>query len=401
MRSAIKPNYKVSLTVLASCITMVTIGQPTAGTSHANSSDNYMAVLMGFIALILAFVIYGMGQVLITLGRQLLEKSKEQTKILSAEQNKVLAVVLLIGCSLLSLPGHAQEQATTTPIASTINYGGLGSTGFWILVTVILFEFISITWMMFLIRRLQAELIPEKERVRKFELSKWLTKVNNKFFTKAVSIEREQDILLDHDYDGIKELDNSLPPWWKWGFGITIVIAIVYLLNFHVFGYGKNPTEEYAAEMEKAKEEKEIYEANNANRVDENNIKMPTAAEIVAGKDIFTTTCFPCHGKAGEGGAGPNLTDDYWLHKGSIADVYQSIKHGYPEKGMQAWEKNYSPKEIISIAGFIKTLRGTNPPNAKATQGDLFVEAVSTDSSSTKENAAISSIEPTSQPKKK
>ena len=78
--------------------------------------------------------------------------------------------------------------------------------------------------------------------------------------------------MLDHNYDGIRELDNALPPWWKYGFYITIGVAVVYLLNFHVFGYGKNPTQEYKAEMAQAKIQKEIYEANNKDKIDENNV---------------------------------------------------------------------------------------------------------------------------------
>ncbi|MGN6249085.1 MAG: cbb3-type cytochrome c oxidase N-terminal domain-containing protein, partial [Ginsengibacter sp.] len=205
-----------------------------------------------------------------------------------------------------------------------------------------------------------------------------------KLFTKAVPVEKEADILLDHDYDGIRELDNALPPWWKYGFYLTIGFAIVYLLNYEVLGYGKNPIQEYNEEMAKAKIQMEEYAAKSGNTIDENNIKMPDADGLAKGKEIFTTTCWPCHGKLGEGGVGPNLTDDYWLHKGSLNDIYQSIKHGYPDKGMQAWGKNFSAKEINDLAGYIKTLKGTNPPNGKAPQGDLYVESSSSDSTVTK-----------------
>ena len=128
----------------------------------------------------------------------------------------------------------------------------------------------------------------------------------------------------------------------------------------------------------------EEYAAKSGNTIDENNIKMPGADGLAKGKEIFTTTCWPCHGKLGEGGVGPNLTDNYWLHKGSLNDIYQSIKHGYPDKGMQAWGKTFSAIEINDLAGYIKTLKGTNPPNAKAPQGDLFTDDATSDSSAVK-----------------
>lgn len=105
---------------------------------------------------------------------------------------------------------------------------------------------------------------------------------------------------------------------------------------------------------------------------------MADAASLAEAKEIFTTKCFACHGKLGEGGAGPNLTDNYWLHKGSLNDIFQSIKHGYPDKGMQSWANVYTPKQISYLASYIKTLHGTNPPNAKAPQGDLYIDSSDT-----------------------
>ena len=243
-------------------------------------------------------------------------------------------------------------------------------------------EVIAILFLAFSVKGMYAALLPEKEIVpakEKFStLKKWWSRLDTKIFTKAVPVEQEADVMLDHNYDGIRELDNALPPWWKYGFYITIVAAFVYLLNFHVFGTGKNPTEEYAAEMQNAQIEKEIYEANNKDKIDENNVPMADANGLAMAKDIFTIKCFACHGKLGEGGAGPNLTDDYWLHKGSLNDIYHTIKNGYADKGMQSWAKEFTPKEISFLASFVKTLHGTNPPNAKAAQGDLFTETIST-----------------------
>jgi cytochrome c oxidase cbb3-type subunit 3 len=345
-------------------------------TPAAASSTNQLALFMVIIAIILALVIWGMGQVLITLGRQALEKSRAGEKILS---------LLILITSLSPLTSHAQDQ---TLVVVKANYGGLDATAYWILLAVIMIEMVVIIFMLFSIRRIQAELMPATQKKVSTKTS-WWKNLDKKIFTRAVAVEREQDILLDHDYDGIRELDNALPPWWKYGFYISIVAAVIYMLHFHVLGSGKNPTEEYQAEMAKAQIEMDAYNAKNADRVDENNLTMPTAAQIASGKEIFTATCWACHGKLGEGGAGPNLTDDYWIHKGSLKDVYLSVKHGYPDKGMQAWDKNFSAKEIVSLAGFIKSIKGTNPPNGKAPQGDLYTEENNNKSSADSTGTAV------------
>jgi cytochrome c oxidase cbb3-type subunit 3 len=341
------------------------------------SANSTVAIVMIAVAIVLAFVIWGMGQVLIAFSKQLLIKNKESKSNTSA--------VVLIACLLLSSNSHAQTAAvaSTEMVKSTTDYLGMNGTGFWILATVILIEIIAIFFILFFINRLQQELLPQAA-VRNQALSAWWSKMDKRLFTKAVAVEKEADIMLDHDYDGIRELDNALPPWWKYGFYFTILVGFIYLLNFHVFGSGKNPTEEYEYEVAKAKIVQENYNAKNADKIDEKNIQMAAAGGIEVGKEIFASVCWTCHGKLGEGGTGPNLTDNYWIHQGSLNDIYKSIKIGYPEKGMQAWEKNYSPKEISNIASYIKSLHGTNPPNAKAPQGDLFTETAKTNNDSIK-----------------
>lgn len=341
--------------------------QDATAPKEVTSSFNMLAVTMIAVALILAFVIFSMGQVLLTLVRQMVEKQKNNAA--------PPVLLMLFFLSLVSSTGNAQDMVTEEAVKVLPNYGGLSATAFWILFITILTEIIVILFMMFYINRIKQELVPAKVK-KPLRLAAWWKRMDKKFFTNAVAVEKENDIQLDHDYDGIKELDNSLPPWWKWGFIITIFFAVFYLLNFHVFGSGKNPTEEYEAELAAAKIKMEAYNAKNKDKVDENNIVLADESGIAKGKEIFQQVCWACHGKMGEGGAGPNLTDEYWLHKGSLTDVFKSIKHGYPDKGMQAWEKQYSPKDISNITSYISTLKGTNPPGAKAPQGDLFVPAV-------------------------
>jgi cytochrome c oxidase cbb3-type subunit III len=203
----------------------------------------------------------------------------------------------------------------------------------------------------------------------------WWAEFSRRVLTKSVAVEQEQDILLDHDYDGIKELDNALPPWWKYGFYFTIMVGVIYLLRFHVFHAGPSPEEEYNTEMRIAAIQVDEYRKKSNDMVDEKTVTLGDAASAERGMKIFTTVCFACHGAHGEGGVGPNLTDNYWLHGGSINEIFHTIKYGVPEKGMQSWQKTYSPSQIRDLATFIKSLKGTNPANAKAPQGDLFVES--------------------------
>jgi cytochrome c oxidase cbb3-type subunit III len=230
--------------------------------------------------------------------------------------------------------------------------------------------------------------INKSESEEPITLKKWWSIIDSKLFTKAVPVEKEADILLDHDYDGIKELDNSLPPWWKYGFYITLVLGVIYLVRFHVLKSGPTPEDEYKTEMSMAAAQLEEYRKKSNDNVDEKTVTMADAAGIEEGKKIFGQSCMACHGANGEGGVGPNLTDDYWLHGGTINDVFKTIKFGVPEKGMQAWEKMFSPSQLKNLSSFIKKLKGTNPANAKAPQGDLFTETEKADSTAASVSAA-------------
>lgn len=194
---------------------------------------------------------------------------------------------------------------------------------------------------------------------------KWFQKQNF-----SVPIEREADIMLDHEYDGIQELDNHLPPWWKAMFYGSIAFAVVYLVVYHVTGNFALQDEEFEIEMAVAAKQIEAYKKTQANNIDENNVKFvkDDAAAIGAGKMVFTKNCATCHGGKGEGGIGPNLTDEYWLYGGDIKGVFKTVKYG-AKNGMQPWEKKLKPEEIQNVASFILTLQGTKPPNGKAPQG--------------------------------
>lgn len=345
-------------------ISMSTAAQETAAQSSTGNT-NLLAVLMITIAAVLAFVIWGLGQILLTLSREIVKRSKENAA-------RVFTITGIILFTVIT--NSVSAQPTDAAQDPAVNYGGLTSDQFWILSSVIIIEILAILFMARSIRSLYKEFLPEKLKAEKsrYNWAALWNRIDKKFLTKAKPVEQEADILLDHNYDGIKELDNALPPWWKYGFIVSIVAAFIYMLNFHVIGSGKNPDQEYQSEMARAEQKMAEYHEKNKDNIDENNIVMSDATGIANGKTIFTQTCFPCHGKLGEGGVGPNLTDDYWLHGGKLGEIYNTIKNGYADKGMQSWKTQFTPKQISEIASYIKTLRGTNPPAGKAPQGDLF-----------------------------
>jgi cytochrome c oxidase cbb3-type subunit III len=195
----------------------------------------------------------------------------------------------------------------------------------------------------------------------------------NQKMTDAVPLEKEDAVLLDHNYDGIRELDNHLPPWWKYMFYLSIVFAVVYLLAYHVFDTLPLQEEEYQNELAVASEEAEARKLLAVNELDENSVEVTTVeSELANGKDIFEKSCAVCHAADGGGGVGPNLTDVYWLHGGSINDVFKTIKYGVPQKGMIAWQATLKPTDIRDVASYILTMQGTTPASPKEPQGDPY-----------------------------
>ncbi|GJM62320.1 cbb3-type cytochrome c oxidase N-terminal domain-containing protein [Persicobacter diffluens] len=183
----------------------------------------------------------------------------------------------------------------------------------------------------------------------------------------AVPIEQEEEILLDHNYDGIQELDNHLPPWWKALFAATVVFGVIYVGVYHVFNLAPLSGKAYDIEMAEA--------ALKAADIDESNVTLLTDdAGLTRGEEIFVGKCVVCHGKQGEGKIGPNLTDEYWIHGGGIKDVFKVVKDGgRPGKGMISWKKQLSAKDMQAVSSYILTLQGTNPPNAKEAEGEKYV----------------------------
>ncbi|HAN79801.1 MAG TPA: hypothetical protein DCQ31_19585 [Bacteroidales bacterium] len=188
------------------------------------------------------------------------------------------------------------------------------------------------------------------------------------------SKKRDKDILLDYDFDGIKEFDNPTPPWFTYLFYVTIVFSAIYWFHYHVFDAGISQDQEYLNEVAQ-------YEAQKlANAQDSTKTKaiaevLTSEADLEAGAKIYAANnCAACHGLNGEGNqVGPNLTDEYWIVSNKFADVTNTIKTGRITKGMTPYESILNEQQIAQVSSYILVkLKGTNPPNAKASQGEKF-----------------------------
>lgn len=188
-------------------------------------------------------------------------------------------------------------------------------------------------------------------------------------------IEKEADIILDHNYDGIKELDNTLPPWWVYLFYISIVFGVVYLARYHVFD-GVNTAEEYELEVAQAKLDIAEYKKTAKGLVDASTVELLTeASDLAAGKAIFAENCVACHKADGGGGIGPNLTDPNWILGGGIKNVFTTVSEGGRDgKGMVAWKSELKPLEIAQVSSYLLGFEGTTPASPKAPEGDIWVD---------------------------
>ncbi|MFO8148449.1 MAG: cbb3-type cytochrome c oxidase N-terminal domain-containing protein [Bacteroidota bacterium] len=209
--------------------------------------------------------------------------------------------------------------------------------------------------------------------LKKEKLWDWFKKLKSNL-TKRKPIEEEGEIIMDHDYDGIRELDNKLPPWWIYGFYATIIWAFGYMAYYHIFD-GTTQAEEYQAEMAQARVEIEEYKKNAPDLIDASTVALLTdEADLSAGSKIYNVNCVACHRADAGGGIGPNLTDDYWIVDGDIAGVYTVISEGgRPGKGMISWKQDLKPSEIAQVASYILSLHGSNPPDPKEAEGEFFV----------------------------
>ncbi len=333
----------------------------TTGSEGISNNDLfYVLVLVGGVITLCIF--YMANAINGLVGSDFFKKKihdKEEQKRQKGNKTNVITTILLIVVPFLGFSQGGGASAVESQIDKE---------WIWLMLSVDVVLLLILLYLRKVFNQLLGEVIPAKEKAKKKSVSRF-----NKVLVDAVPLEREAEIMTDHEYDGIKELDNNLPPWWLWSFYASIVFAVVYLLNYHVFKTSDLQAEEYEKSViEQDKQIAEYLKSMKLN-VDENTVVLLTeASDINAGKGIFNAKCVACHGKSGEGVIGPNLTDDYWLKGGDVKSIFTTIKYG-TNKGMQAWKDELNPIEMQQVTSFIKSIRGT-VTDGKEPQGELYVE---------------------------
>lgn len=303
---------------------------------------------------------------------------------------KLNTTLLLICLAITAFP--ADEKIVTPVVSSEPSLLGTSQSETLILILllfVLVLLFVSITLLnaFKVMYREQINPTPYKTPIKEevLDYDSWLKtkKTKPSIWNKVLGlrpIEEEKDLIIEHAYDGIHELNNPVPGWFNFLFYGTILFGIGYLFYYYIGGYGLNQDQLFQAEITKSIEEKAIYLQKSANAIDESNVKLDNSTPVLeSGKSIFSGNCAVCHGPTGGGLIGPNLTDEFWLHGGGINNLFKTIKYGVPEKGMVSWEKTLSPKQISEVANYILSLDGTKPAGAKAPQGEKYEPATPND----------------------
>ncbi len=352
---------------------LVPASQAMAQTQHVQEAnfDLLYGLLIGFGVLFLIIVL-----VLNSVIKSMADNKELWKPKPSKHTGTMLALMLIM------MSGHGSAQTAEPSFFSEFaNY----PTSLWMLILMNLFliAVIGIQLRVFrkLIDSLRVQNAPEKEEPEETVIVEtenlWLKNIMKKL-TRTVPVEREEEVMTDHSYDGIRELDNVLPPWWVALFYLTIIFAVVYLAHYHLFKTGDLQIAEYHQSIQKADLEIEAYMATMKAMVDEKTVTRVSEAGLLAdGEKIYLGNCVACHGIQGEGGVGPNFTDEYWIHGGSINDIFSVIKYGVPSKGMISWRAQLSPTEIQNVSSYLLTFQGTDPPNQKEPQGEKYVPAES------------------------
>jgi cytochrome c oxidase cbb3-type subunit 3 len=304
--------------------------------------------LMGAIVLLLIAIIVVAGSIKSFLqtdyfksriAGQLEKKRKDANKI-------AMIILLLISSSLIPAKAMAQDSGVgADEVLVKVTTDEL-----YMVAIVVLILFAVLIYQVRLFKSLYRMTLTEEE-LSKSKKSLISTRKINKILTDSVDIQDESSILMDHEYDGIQELDNNLPPWWvslMWG---TIIFAVVYLLNYHVFKISPLQTEEYVAEVELAESLKD------PNAVNENTAFLLTSeSDLNAGKAVFGKFCVACHKEDGRGEIGPNLTDDYWIHGNDIKNLFKIVKYGSPNGKMTPHGNLLTPLQIQQVTSYVLSM---------------------------------------------
>lgn len=336
-----------------------------AGPPAPSLFDSPLAVIMIILMFILLIVIAVLASIVIG-AADVKRKQRVIERVQKASTPVILLFLLLTPASSL----FAQDAAPTATVATDTSIGGVTSFAFYVMASVIFLELIVILALL-----LNIKLLIKKEREHLVNLSEEEIKEVKRTrltwwdrFNKMRPISQDAEIDMGHEYDGIRELNNRLPPWWIYGFYITIIFAAVYLWRFHISHSAPSSEQEYVRSVEQAELKIAAYLKTKGETVDENTVTLLTdPADLAEGKIVFIKSCASCHKENGAGEVGPNLTDDYWLHGNDMKSIFKTVKYGI--NAMPQWQNAYSNKQIAQVASYIKSLHGSNPSNPKAPQG--------------------------------
>ena len=278
---------------------------------------------------------------------------------------------ILMNIGLPFLPLQVQPAASVWDDPTILLYT---VTGF--IFIVLLLVLIVTVYLLQVIRQMtemNARELAKRKGIEYQEEPSWWSQVMQ-WSNRSVPLEKEETVMLDHNYDGIRELDNYLPPWWKWLFYATIVWGAGYLFVYHVAGSWPLQDDEYQAEVRAADEQlRALKKAEPGEVIDENTVAaVADAVALADGKSTYTSICASCHRLDGGGDIGPNLTDAYWKHGGDIKSIFKVVKNGVSGTNMVAWGSSMSPEKIRNVSSYVLTLVGTSPSNAKKPEGDLY-----------------------------
>ena len=323
-------------------------------------------------------IIVVLAGLIAVMGRVVMMSVDEYKKKAMGSKIKTLSTLLMIGglTTFSNVTSFAQEavvEAAAQPDFFTFpaNIGSISSGLFIALTGIILLELITIGILLTTFKTLFFS-HKKKVKVAGEQTIHWIDKVNASVTSKGMT---DEEASMGHDFDGIEELDNPTPPWWRLMFVISVIFGIVYIWRYEIAETAPGQIEELEIATIRAEIAKNEYLAKAANLIDENSVVMlGDASDLDAGKTIFIQMCAACHGEDGGGLVGPNLTDAYWIHGGKINDIFATIKYGVPEKGMKSWKDDYSPKQIAQLASYIKSIQGQQCATPKAPQGELYTE---------------------------
>lgn len=303
--------------------------------------------LMGAIVLLLIAIIVVAGSI-----KSFLQTDYFKTRMAgdiqkkNKDANKIAMIAFLIGGSMLPAKLMAQDSGIgADDVLVKVTTGEL-----YMVATIVVVLFAVLIYQVRLFKSLYRMTLKEEELAKADEAVISTRKIN-KILTDAVDIEDESSILMDHEYDGIQELDNNLPPWWVWMMWGTIIFAVIYLFNYHIFKISPLQIEEYKAEVELAESLKD------PNAVNENTaFLLTTDSDLSAGKAVFGKFCVACHKDDGRGEIGPNLTDEYWIHGNDIKDLFRIVKYGSPNGKMTPHGNLLTPLQIQQVTSYVLSM---------------------------------------------